>query len=261
MDRWHSLVKYLRYIRLRKNEHWLHSPFVFELYMKVFLNKTAYYGYEQIEVLRAKMLSDTRSVSIKELGAGSVSGTKKSRLVKDILSTASKPRKYSQLLFRIADYLAPKTILELGTSLGISTASLAIARPKSQIISIEGNPEILGIAQENLHSLDLSNIRLICGNFDNELPKLLKQTEDLDLVFFDGNHRKEPTLSYFYQCLEKAGNNSVFVFDDIYWSKEMTAAWEIIKAHPKVTVSIDIYQMGFVFFRKEQIKQHFVLKY
>jgi predicted O-methyltransferase YrrM len=261
MNKWHSLYNYLKYRHLKTNEHGVHSPFVFDLYRYIFKNKTPYYGYEKIEDLRKRLKNNTTQIEIVDLGAGSGSGKKKSRTVKNILSTAAKRVKYSQLLFRMADHFQSGTILELGTSLGISTSSLAIARAKSRIITIEGSSEVHKLAVSNFESLGLTNIEAVCGNFDTVLPEILSQTERLDLVFFDGNHRKEPTLRYFHQCLEKAGNDSVFIFDDIYWSKEMTEAWTIIRQHPRVSVTIDIFQMGIVFFRKEQAKQNFILAY
>ncbi|MDF2437203.1 MAG: SAM-dependent methyltransferase [Bacteroidota bacterium] len=261
MDKLHSVINYLNYRRLRTNEHGIHSPFVFDLYRYVFRNENPYYGYEKIEALRDSLSRNNTKIEVNDLGAGSGSGSTNLRTVNSILSTASKPLKYSRLLFRLADYFSANTILELGTNLGISSASLAIARPKSRIITIEGSTEIHHLAISNFKSLGLANIQAICGNFDTELPKILAVENQLDFVFFDGNHRKEPTLSYFHQCLQKVHNESVFIFDDIYWSREMTEAWTAIKNHPKVTVTIDIFQMGIVFFRKEQVKQHFILSY
>lgn len=261
MDRLTFLFSYLRYLRQRTNEHGIHSPFVFELYNSVFKSLHDYYAFSEIDALRKRLSVDERKISVNDLGAGSSFTNNNERSVKHILRTAVKAPKYSRLLFRLADYFQPKTILELGTSLGISTASLAIAQSKSKVLTIEGSPEILKAARQNFELLKIKNIETFSGNFDDVLPGVLKQLPGLDLVFFDGNHRKLPTLSYFHQCLEKAHNESVFIFDDIYWSKEMTEAWEEIKIHPSVTVTLDIFQMGIVFFRKEQVKQHFVLTY
>jgi predicted O-methyltransferase YrrM len=87
----------------------------------------------------------------------------------------------------------------------------------------------------------------------NSLPKL-------DLVFFDGNHQKVPTLDYFHHCLTKAHENSIFIFDDIHWSSEMDEAWQQIQGHEQVSLTIDLFQFGLVFFRKGIAKQHFTLR-
>jgi predicted O-methyltransferase YrrM len=261
MDKADFAVKYLKYSYLKTNAHGIHSPFVFDLYNHVIQNKTLFYAYSTIEPFRKALLEDKRTIKVKDMGAGSGSGNSAVRTISKIASTAAKKPKYSQLLFRLADHFQPQTILEIGTSLGLSTMYLAIAQSKSQVITIEGCPETRKIALENFKKASLQNIRSLEGNFDSVLPEVLSTVNSLDFVFFDGNHRKAPTISYFGQCLEKANNESVFIFDDIYWSKEMTEAWEIIKAHPRVTVSIDLFQMGIVFFRKEQAKQHFILSY
>jgi predicted O-methyltransferase YrrM len=255
------LYKLLKYSILRTNEHGIHSPFVFNLYTAVFKNKDPFYAYETVENIRKEMLSDRREISVLDMGAGSNAENNKIRQIKNITSTATKSKKYAQLLFRLADYFQPETILELGTSVGLSTIYLAIARSKTEIITIEGSPEIRKIALENFQNAGIKNVNSILGNFDDKLPEVLNQLKALDFVFFDGNHRKEATLKYFRLCLEKSNNNSIFIFDDIYWSKEMAEAWEIIKADPAVTVTIDLFQMGIVFLRKEQAKEHFVLTY
>ena len=55
-------------------------------------------------------------------------------------------------------------------------------------------------------------------------------------------------------------NDSVWIFDDIHWSVAIEEAWEIIKQHPKVKVTIDTFQWGLVFFRSEQAKEHFTIR-
>lgn len=261
MDRVFFGVNYLKYRKLKTNEHGIHSPFVFDLYNKVFRNTSDYYSYSAIEEIRGRLLNNRTLLQVKDLGAGSGSSSSATRTIRDITKTAAKSPKYAQLLFRLVDHFQPATILELGTSVGISTMYMAAACSRANVITIEGSPGICRIALQNFRELNLKNIQSVEGNFDTELPNVLQHVNTLDFVFFDGNHRKEATLRYFDQCLQKANNESVFVFDDIYWSKEMAAAWEIIKSNPRVHVTIDLFQMGIVFFRKEQVKQHFILSY
>jgi len=255
------ILNYLIYRFKSVNEHGVHSPFVFELLLSTIYNKKNFYPYLQIEKLRGTLSLSRQGVSCIDLGAGSAVNNNTTKSVQTILHTAAKPPKYSQLLFRLVNHFQPKTILELGTSLGISTAYLASANSKSSLITIEGCKEVAAVAKNNFKQLELKNIEQVVGNFDAVLPGVLKNIPQLDFVFFDGNHRKEPTLQYFMQCLEKATEQSVFVFDDINWSTEMKDAWEEIKNHEKVTVTIDLFFMGIVFFRKEQVKEHFVIRY
>jgi predicted O-methyltransferase YrrM len=161
----------------------------------------------------------------------------------------------------LVKHFQPVNLLELGTSLGISTAYMSKASPTKKIITIEGSENIANIAIDNFNRLNISNIQVITGNFDIQLPKLLQNTSTFDFVFFDGNHRKQPTLSYFELCLQHKHNDSVFVFDDIHWSDEMEEAWESIKQSPEVTVTIDLFFIGLVFFRKESTKEHFIIRF
>lgn len=183
------------------------------------------------------------------------------RKVKDIASYSTINPKYGEILFRLINYFSCKTIIELGTSLGIGTAYLAKVSKNNQIYSIEGCPQLVKLAQNNLTSINIKHVNLLQGSFDEVLPEVLNKIEQIDFVFFDGNHRYEPTLRYFNMCIEKIHNESIFVFDDIHWSPEMEKAWNEIKRNKKVRQSFDLFQLGIVFFKKELSKQNFTLKY
>ena len=206
------------------------------------------------------MLHSQAAIKVKDYGAGSKSLQGNERQVKDIATSALKPPRLAQLLFRLAIYSKPKVIVDLGASLGITTIYEASANKKSKVYTFEGCPETAKIALANFKKAGLHNIELIEGNLDDTLEKKLNDVESVDFVFFDANHRKEPTLRYFSLCLSKANKDSVFIFDDIHWSGEMEEAWEEIKAHPKALITIDLFYMGLVFFRTNQPKQHFKLR-
>jgi predicted O-methyltransferase YrrM len=111
-----------------------------------------------------------------------------------------------------------------------------------------------------------SNIKFVTTEFtsflNNFKPETLKvKPQIFDLIYFDGNHSKKATLDYFELLLPTITNETVWIFDDIHWSKDMEESWEIIKNHPKVKVTIDTFQWGIViFFRAEQEKEHFVIR-
>jgi predicted O-methyltransferase YrrM len=256
--------KYLQYYRTAMNGkgHGMHSPFVFDFILSVLHNRHGYAPPSCLESLRKKMLADNRQLSIIDLGAGSRVAVAKSRTVKHLAATAIKPPKYSRMLYRLVCHYQPATILELGTSLGLTTAYMAAANPKAQIITVEGSSDIIEIAKENFAALGLANIQTVEGNFDDVLPQLSHQGRGFDLVFIDGNHRYQSTMNYFHQLLTTTHGNTILVFDDIRWSKEMEMAWAEIKNHPSVRCSIDIFFMGFVFFRSEfREKQDFVIRF
>ncbi len=255
------IYNYIIYLFKSTDEHGVHSPFVFDLLTNVIYNKTEYYVYKEVESLREKLKHSPETVHCIDLGAGSHLSKSNTRTVKQLIDYSVKPAKYSQLLFRLTNHFQPANIIELGTSIGITAAYIAKANTKANVITIEGCPEIAAIALQNFNTLSINNIQQHIGNFDELLPAILSKTETLDFIFFDGNHRKAPTLNYFNQCLQKAKEDTVFIFDDIYWSKEMKEAWLEIKNNPQVTITIDLFFLGIVFFRKEQAKQNFVLKF
>ncbi len=183
------------------------------------------------------------------------------RKVKNIAKYSAISEKFGEMLFRIIEHFKPETVLELGTSLGIGTLYLATANQSSKVYTIEACPETAKKALQNFKELNVKNINQITGNIDEELPKLLQKTDKLDFVYFDGNHQKDATLNYFYQCLEKAHNDTIFYFDDIHWSAGMETAWEEIKKNENVTLSIDLFFSGIVFFKKELSKEDYVIKF
>src|SRR6187431_2122909 len=242
--------------------HGMHSPFVFEFITKILNDKTFYPEYEKVESLRNRLLNDHTVLEVKDFGAGSVISKKNQRSISSLAKNAAKPKKFGQLLFRMVKYYQAATILELGTSLGITTSYFSLAKPDARLITMEGSKEIAEIAKRNHRNLEIRNIEIVEGNFDNTLSSVVRGLSTVDFAFIDGNHRKEPTERYFKEILSKANNNSILVFDDIHWSSEMEAAWETIKKDAAVTCSIDLFFIGIVFFRKEsKEKQHFTIRY
>ena len=255
------ILAYLRFWLRSGNAHGLHSPFVFGLYTSVVRHTGQYAAYAAIEARRRQLLASAVRISVTDLGAGSHTGAGRQRRVADIARTAAKPKQLAQLLFRLVNYLRPATVLELGTSLGLTTAYLAAADSRHRVVTFEGCPNVAAVARETFTTLQLGNVEVVEGNLDHTLaPALAALGNPVDFVFFDGNHRYEPTLRYFEQCLAHRTDESVFVFDDIHWSADMERAWVTIKAHPDVRLTVDLFHIGLVFFRKNQPKQHFWLR-
>lgn len=238
----------------------MHSPFVYDFITNVLNDKKQYDCYRSIEKRRLALKNDKTVIEVKDFGAGSSVIKTKERIVKDIAASSLKPKKYAQLLFRIAQYYKAKAILELGTSFGTSTAYLASAG--AEVYTCEGATAIAAIAKQTFEQLQLNNIRLIQGEFSQTLPPLLKQLQHIDMAFIDGNHRKEPTLTYLEQLSPYCRAGSILIFDDIHWSRDMESAWEAIKAAPAVTLSIDLFFVGLVFFNPDfKVKQHFSIRF
>ncbi|MDD3877026.1 MAG: class I SAM-dependent methyltransferase [Bacteroidales bacterium] len=255
----YQAASYLKYFLSAKNAHGIHSPFVFDLYNNVIRNSKSIDSVSSIEALRKELLRNNSLINIKDLGAGHTTKTtfKICNIAKSSLSNIKK----TTFLYRLTSNFKPVHIIELGTSLGIATMYISAAAPEAQISTIEGCPEIHALAVQNFQKLNFKNINAINANFNDVLEKMLIKLERIDFVFIDGNHSYEATVRYFNQMLPFLNNNSVLVFDDIYWSKGMTAAWQKIIGHEQVRCSIDLFRMGIVFFRKELSKEHFVIKF
>lgn len=259
---WELAKKYLHYYFTAGNRHDVHSPFVFSLVEEVLRNKQQAAAFKEIEKVRKSLLHSAETLQVTDLGAGSLINSGTERKVSDIARHAAKPAKFGRLFYRLIQYFKPEYILELGTSLGMSTSYMAKADPAAKVMTIEGCPNIAARAARNFETLQLHNIKQYIGNFDTVLPTVLADVPKLDYVYIDGNHRSAPTLQYFEQCLDRIHDDSLIIFDDIHWTPDMEAAWHTIQQHPRVTCTIDLFFVGLVFFRPDmKIKQHFVLKY
>lgn len=254
----YQIEQYIKFLFKSTNQHGVHSPFVFNLVTKCFYDTFNYQDYKLILNYKRELLKNKTKIKVTDLGVGSHATKHPQRLVSEIAKNAGTTNKRAKLLYRLTSYFEFKNILELGTSLGIATQAMSLANPKATVTTVEGCPHISEFTKNTFKKHHLENIHLITGNFNDVLKNLTPKT--FDLIFFDGNHQKEATLQYFESLLETAHNDAVFIFDDIYWSKDMTEAWETIKQHPKVTLTINTFFWGLVFFRKEQVKEDFVIR-
>jgi len=251
-------LEYIKFLFKSTNQHGVHSPFVFDLITKCFYDTTTYDDYTKLSEYRSKLLKNSTTIDIKDFGSGSRVFKSNTRPISAIAKTSGTTKKRAELLYRIVNYFKPKHSLELGTSLGIATQAMALGNSKNNITSIEGCPNTSAFTSQQLSDHHIKNVAIKTGEFNTIIPDL--KTESYDLIFFDGNHNKKATLDYFNTLIKVSHNDSLFIFDDIYWSNDMREAWKAIKQHPKVTVTIDTFFWGFVFFRKEQAKENFTIR-
>ena len=253
-NRFQLAFKYIAYYLTASNAkgHGTHSPFVFDFITNVLQNKGINdEGFEMVQGQLERLKKSDECLEVHDLGAGSGIEKQSLRSVARIAKYAVKPTKYSTLLFRMAKYYSIDSILELGTSLGVTTSYLALAKPSYGVITIEGSPEIAQIANSVFEQNGLNNIRQVVGNFDDQLEAAVLAMKGSKMIFFDGNHQFKSTIEYFNTTLAHAGEYDIFVFDDIHWSLEMENAWNIIRANERVTLAIDLFFIGIIFFRKD----------
>jgi predicted O-methyltransferase YrrM len=259
----HAALKYLEYsiFSTHRKGHGIHSPFVFYLIAGVFRNKTSRDIVFRIEKIRKSMLADNRSIEVNDMGAGSAVMRGKCRKVSEIARYSSLPQKYGSLLSGLASHFGSNTIIELGTSLGISTMYLASGSGSTVVHTIEGCSQTSAIASENFKKAGFRNIRQYNLSFDEGLSLMDSERISAGLVFIDGDHRKERTLRYFQKALNLTDERSLVIVDDIHLNSEMSDAWEQIKGDSRVTCSIDINRMGLLFFRKGLTRTDYVIRY
>jgi len=264
----HVIKSYLKFLFHSKNEHGVHSPFVFDLVTKCFYDNTKYSEYDTLKSYRKSLLENKNTIEVTDFGASSRVFKSNTREISKIAQTAGITPKNAELLFRISRYFQPKSVLEIGTSLGLATSALSLGNEKGKIITLEGCPNTLATAKNmfQVSSFKFPNNTVEFINtefnlfFENFKPEILNSKPQIfDLVYFDCNHSKKATLAYFEALLPTISNDFVWIFDDIHWSVDMEEAWKIIKNHPKVSVTIDTFQWGIVFFRAEQEKEHFII--
>ncbi len=258
MDRLKFLYKYNNhYFAARHTRGFgVHSPFVYQFTQFVIYERYYFYTFTIIEKLRSKLLSDSRHIEILDYGTGDDKIKKLSEIVKREVST---PR-CGQLLFRLIHYFKLRNILELGTSVGLTTAYLAASSSEIHCVSLEGSQQIAEIANENIAVVGLQNVEIQVGNIDELLPRVIHQFDHLDLVFFDANHKYDALIHYVDLCLEKIQSQTVFVVHDIHWSNDMELAWNKIKNYLQVTSTIDLFYMGIVFFNPYLNNKHYKMR-
>jgi predicted O-methyltransferase YrrM len=257
------VLAYLRYLSKSGTRHSVHSPFIYTLVDKVFRNRDEHEAFRVMDMLRKKLLAKSQVIEVTDFGsrANHHEYTHRFERVASIVRNSSINERNGRLLFRLVEYFKPHIIIELGTSVGISTLYMALACPEAEVLTIEGCTTKSEQAAANFSALNVTNIAQHIGRFDIVLPDVIAPAGKLDFAFVDGNHTYQATIANFETLLTIAHNDTVFIFDDIHWSAGMQKAWEEITDHERVTVSIDLFRMGLVFLKKELSKQKFVIRF
>jgi len=239
--------------------HSLHFPLIFRFYEDAVCGKIGKALFVDIDERRKILSKDQRTLHISDLGAGSRSSQLDCRSIANVYKSATSTKKLSELLYRIGKGIGAKNILELGTSLGITTSYLSKIGSESTIYTLEGSEEIYSEAEKQLavHS----NVRSFFGNINDTLPDVLSQMPYVDLAYVDANHTYEATLSYCQQVMLKRIPSTAIVIGDIHWSDEMEEAWHKIKLEDEVSHSIDLFECGILLFASSIYKQDYIVRF
>lgn len=256
----YRFFEFIKHYIVGKNEHGLHSPFVFELYTKTIQNHEFPY-FEQLEQHYFELIHDHHLITNKNPGAGTSLHKELRVPIKKLARHSIKSLPWRKLICRLVDERKPKIIIELGTSFGITTAYMATMCPDAKIYTFEANPSLIKLSRDFFNIAGLTNIEIIEGNIDETLPAFLKQHPHIDVAYIDANHRFAPTIKYVERIMECVSWKGLIIMDDIYWSYQMTKAWDAIASKKSVSVSIDLWQIGLLYFHSGQEKENFKLRF
>ena len=256
----HRIRTYSRHLCKAKTRYKVHSPFVFELVNDVLRNLPREGFMNDIEHLRTEMKQSGEMLHKTDLGAGGQKSRHYALPLRHIARTSLQNSRSCRRMLALARFVGARNMLELGTSLGVSSLYLAKGIPEAKLTTIEACPQTAAKARENFNKLNALNIELIVDDAGKAIRSFSNDQEPFDFVYFDANHRYEPTRDYFNAMLKYTHEDSVFVFDDIHWSEEMSKAWHEIIQNERVSISIDFYSFGLLFFRKRIERQNFRLK-
>lgn len=253
--------KYIKHQVNSKNQFRIHSPFVFEFYEKILNPEPKEVFFDKVDKIRKEIIQKGRRVPLQDFGPNICTQLPNYREIYKIGIQALKPVYLDRILGRISHFIKAESIIEIGTFPGITTAFLSFYNPNSQVFSLEDNPELARLAQDNLDKLELKNVQVIQGNFNDPVPSLFSlNLVSPRFILIKGDHRNVSTMHYFREFLKEGNEQDVMVIDDIHRSIEMENDWNKIKTHEKVILSIDLFYFGIIFFRNNRAKEHFKIR-
>ena len=245
----------------------IHSPYLFYLVRMLIYDENRYYCWQDIERQRRELLRSQQTIEVTDYGTGQTAASH--RQVAHIAEQCLEKPRVAQVLFQLVAYLGhvekrPLEIVELGTSLGITTAYLAMPDSRNSVETYEGSQTLADIAQGVWQRLGIRNIRQVVGNIDDTLYNNNAQRtharEGIDIAYIDANHTYEATLRYFDRLAKEKRQNSIYILDDIHYSPGMEAAWQEICAREDVTTTMDLYDVGLVFFDTHYLRRDYRLR-
>jgi predicted O-methyltransferase YrrM len=261
-----SLPRVLIQLATRK-PYGIHSPFLYDFAENCLYADAKLPEFQKLEDIRNVYKRSKEIIQVTDFGAGAArkAGTrngqpaKYGKRVRVIAGRALQKPRHCRLFFRMARYLKPSSVLELGSSLGISACYLAMGAPQARVITLEGCPQTASQARQTFCRAGLPQIELVTGPFKSTLPGLLKTGFSPDLAYIDGDHTYEGLTENFFSLYEHIRPGGVVIIDDIRWSRDMWKAWKEIIQVPEVRLSLDIGTIGILFFDPRLGKENILM--
>ncbi len=168
-------------------------------------------------------------------------GNYESTKMENIMKTGSDIFK-GLILRRIIEGTGRKKILELGTNTGFS-GSYFTSVNGVELVTIEGSKDLCNIAESNISRVS-DNFRIMNCLFDDAIDQLLEEEQQFDCVFIDGQHERDATIHYTKRLEPLMSNNSIYIYDDIYWSDGMNQVWKELFMNFGFSHGIDLQLIG-----------------
>ena len=257
-----QIYRYFVFLVQSKTLGQIKDPFVSDFYENALTDKEHSLFYSRIEALRSDLKKDQSAIDLRDFGSGSKVFSNEKKTIASLAKKSLSLPYQCRVMSRICEHYKPANILELGTSLGISSSYLAVGNETAKIWSLDGDPNCIRVANQVFKKLGLQNIHTVLGPFYETLEPTLKSISKVDLVFMDGHHDKDATLSYYAQIRPYCHDKTIMIIDDIYWSKGMQDAWRELITANDVIVSLDLFFCGVLFFRTDVDlgKRHYKLR-
>jgi predicted O-methyltransferase YrrM len=216
-----------------------------------------------IAELRQRLSDDHRPLTIEDHGAGTrgmVGGEAKPavRTISEIYGRAAATPAWGRILYRLVRALEPRSVLELGTNLGVSAAHLAAALEVNErrgggsgrLVTIEGDAGLADLARENLARLGhAGRTTVLTGRFSDVLDSVKREHGPFDLAFIDGHHEEAATRDYWLSIRGAMDGGGCVAFDDIEPGRPVRRAWKRIVAEERAAggAAVDLIGMGLLF--------------
>ncbi len=196
---------------------------------------------DDIEEVRISLERNHNIIDVQDYGAKNPNkrhfgekrdtGVIKHQKICEICKSASKSQLWCLFLFHLIRQFKPNRCIEMGTCLGISASYISGALKLNgfgHLVTLDGSPQQAQIARTTFHQLELTNVAVQVGKFEDTLIPVLEEMKPVNFVFVDGHHDEDATCRYFDTIRQYLDVKNVVIFDDISWSEGMKNAWRYV---------------------------------
>jgi len=239
-----GLIQIYRKLFCRKG-FGVHSPFVYDLITNVIEEKSDFYAFSDISIAQLQLLQNEHVIQY----------GRKRIAVKEALKRFGITTKEGKFLFRLTNHYKPHTILSIGSSMGLAPLCLTRYNATVQCIILEYEQDIAEIAKQILNKEKNTALNIKIGAYHELLPESIVQLQRIDCVFIGKDVGVNDWDTVFEQCEPFIHDSTFFVLAGIRSSTDKQNYWMQYRQHPSVTIAVDLFDMGLLFFQPKLHKQ------